>query len=302
MGSLYGYEVASGLPLNRLSTTRGERGCIHVGPGPASLLERSGELTAWQAWSGADSQPFAVARTEVGLLAWCSVTGGFDIDPDAARVRVVAPRLDDAWEHRLATTAIPLLLAERGDLALHASAVAIDGQVVVFCGPTGRGKSTLALTAAQLGHQVVTEDGAVVDLNPSGAAVWPGARGIRAGKDVLAAAGAGGATDGPAGGRSLRCRWTLPPALEATGPTPIAAVCHLSQRTAELKVTRLSAAEALPALAPSLIHAGGVAALRPAFALLTRLVQGVPVYRVTMPDDLTRASEAARTALSHVAR
>jgi hypothetical protein len=68
-----------------------------------------------------------------------------------------------------------------------------------------------------------------------------------------------------------------------------------------LKVTKLSAAEALPALTPSLVHAGGAASLRPAFALLARLVEELRVWRVTMPDDLSRVREAARTVLCHAA-
>jgi hypothetical protein len=302
MGNLYGYEIASDLPLERLGPSRGERGRIHLDQGPASLLETSGELTAWQTWPGADAHAFAVARTPSGLFAWCSVTGGFDINPDAARIRVVAPQFDDAWEHTLATTAIPLLLAERRDLALHASAVVIDGRGVLFCGPTGRGKSTLALTAARLGHAVVTEDGAVIQLKPTGAVVWPGARGIRVGEDVMAVGSAGAERPavGP-GQRPFRRLWLLPLELQASGPVPLAAICQLAQRDAELKVTELSAAEGLPALTPSLVHAGGAASLRPAFALLARLVEELRVWRVTMPDDLSRVREAARTVLCHAA-
>jgi energy-coupling factor transporter ATP-binding protein EcfA2 len=302
MGSLYGYEVATDLPLQRLNPARGERGRIHLDRGPAALLERCGELTAWQGWPDADGQDFAVARTAAGLVTWSSVTGGFDIDPDALRIRVMTPRFDNAWEHELAATAVPLLLAERHDLPLHASAVAIDGQAVLFCGPTGRGKSTLALTAARLGHVVMTEDGAVLDFTSSDAVIWPGALGIRAGEDVIAADGAraGDAAISP-GQRSSRRLQTLPRELQANGPAPVAAVCHLGQRQAELKVARLSPAQAIPALAPSLIHAGGAASLRPAFALLARLVEQVSVYRVTMPDDLSRIREAARRVLSHAA-
>jgi energy-coupling factor transporter ATP-binding protein EcfA2 len=194
------------------------------------------------------------------------------------------------------------MLSERGDLALHASAVTLDGHAVLFCGPSGRGKSTLALLASQLGHPVVSEDGVVLTVNGAQPAVWPGPRGVQVSDATAVAAGlpAPGSPDGTGSTGERRRLRTLGSGLEPTGPAPVAAICHLAVRGDELSVKRLSPTEALPALAPNLIHAGGPEALRPAFALLARAVQRTALYRVTMPDRLSEAPSAARALLERL--
>lgn len=65
--------------------------------------------------------------------------------------------------------AMGLLLHQRGELALHASAVCIDGQAVAFLGESGEGKSTLAAFLHRRGHAIVTDD--VLVIRPDSAGV-----------------------------------------------------------------------------------------------------------------------------------
>src|SRR5687768_16050936 len=100
MNSLHGYEVVFELPLQRLSASAGDRGRIAIASAPERLLDRAGELTAWHELGGIE---FALARADGQMLAWCSRTGAFEIDPAAGRVRVSEASLDEAWEHRIGT-------------------------------------------------------------------------------------------------------------------------------------------------------------------------------------------------------
>jgi len=286
MGSIHGYEVDSELRLRRLSRAAGLRGRLRLELASEPPLDQTGELTAWLQWPGIEDGGFALARTDRGLIAWCSATGTFEIEPAATTIRFAGDTLDEMGEHRLQTTAVPLLLSERGDLALHAAAVVVGGRAVLFCGPSGRGKSTLALLASQLGHPVLTDDGVMVTFEPSGPTAWPGV------PDVLVSDGARSV------GRRPRM---LPAELQATVPAPVSSVCHLSERSQKLAVERLTASGALPVLVPSLIHAGGPDSLRAAFPLLARAVESVSLYRVAMPDRMSAAPAAARALLEEVA-
>ncbi len=71
------------------------------------------------------------------------------------------------------------LLRQRGHLTLHASAVAVGGQAVLFLGESGAGKSTTAAAFHSRGHQVLTDDVAAVRLTSAGPELlpaWPGLR------------------------------------------------------------------------------------------------------------------------------
>jgi hypothetical protein len=59
------------------------------------------------------------------------------------------------------------LLQQRGYLALHASAVALNGSVVAFLGRKGAGKSTMAAALYARGHHLVADDLVALYVNGS---------------------------------------------------------------------------------------------------------------------------------------
>lgn len=280
MGSVFGHEVRTGLPLERLRPEPGPLGTIAIEAG-TDLLGEPAEITAFD-----DSQPgaaFALARARDRVLCACTVTGAYRIDPSASRIEVEADGIDQLrWEHRVLATAVPLLLAEQGALTLHAAAVQTAAGAVLLAGPSTRGKSTLALALTRLGHPLIAEDGVLVTADPYRA--WPGPRGVRL-KEGDGAARRARLIDAP---------------VEATGPVPVAALVVLRPRGEELRVERLDGARALPELAGHLFHHGGAEALRGPFARLARLAAAVPAFGASLPDDLGRLPQAAAALVTQV--
>ena len=58
--------------------------------------------------------------------------------------------------------ALGILLQQRGQIVLQASAVRVGGKAAVFCGGSGVGKSTLAAALAQRGYPLLTDDVCVI--------------------------------------------------------------------------------------------------------------------------------------------
>ena len=284
--------MVSELPLDRLNDVPGPRGRLEVRHAAANPLERHGELTAW---SEIEGRTFAVARRPDGeLLVSCSVTGAWSAHPGAGVVEAMpAPEAaTTAIEHRLVSVIVPLLLAERGDLVIHASAVDTEAGAVLFAGPSGRGKSTTVAALARTGLPTLAEDGLVVQVGGGGPLAWAGARGIRL-KGPGEAAGSAD-PDYPAGLAETS-------AAPAEG-RPVAAVLALGPRGDALALDALSPGEAAAALGSSLFHRGGPEGLRPAFSSLARLVEAVPTYLCSLPDDLGALAGAATQVIERVTR
>jgi hypothetical protein len=66
-------------------------------------------------------------------------------------------------------TVFGILLHQREQIVLHASAVRVNGKAVLFCGSSGAGKSTLAAALAQRGYPLVTDDFCTLTVDGSGA-------------------------------------------------------------------------------------------------------------------------------------
>ena len=65
-------------------------------------------------------------------------------------------------------TVLSAAISQRNLPALHASAVAVNGQAVAFLGFRGAGKSTMAAALYSRGHSLIADDSVVLDINGPG--------------------------------------------------------------------------------------------------------------------------------------
>lgn len=281
-GTLFGYAVSSVFEHERLSPAPARRGTIEIGRRNPISLESS-RVTHRHDGDGADS--LTIARDAEGrILLECSGAGRFQLD--AGALRVLADGREgsgDLWEHRLVTVVIPLLLAECGDVAVHAAGIGYRGRVVAFAGASTRGKSTLALTAAESGLDVLADDGVVLERHNGGdAIVWPGPASARVARE----------------GRSRK--ETVPFASAPMSPAPLAAIAVLGPRAGdEPTLERIPPTQAVPVLVPSLVFSGTDTVQR-AMRDAAWLAATYPVFRCTLPQGIERLPAALVDVLERI--
>ncbi|MCA1199570.1 hypothetical protein K9B35_16500 [Sphingomonas sp. R647] len=93
----------------------------------------------------------------------------------------------------LTGTGIGILLHQRRAIVLHASAVRVGDHAVLFCGPSGEGKSTLAAALGEAGHDLVADDFCRIELREGAAPlVHPDGRQMRLWEDATEGLGIAG--------------------------------------------------------------------------------------------------------------
>jgi hypothetical protein len=273
MSSLYGFEVKSDLPLLRLNSAAGTRGELWI-EAAARPLERPDRAPVSTLVSDDGRCWYASYELEDGrCLIELPPTASFLLEPMPGRVVVDSKDGDtDLLEHRIVSSAVSTLLAMRGDLVLHAAAIEAEGRAVIFCGPTQRGKSTLARALGEAGRRLLGEDGIAIELRKEGSTAFPGARGVRVRRRDEE-------------GRN-RTDLLPDPGRGEPDPCPVAAIVLLGERGERLAVERMESVRALAMLTPNLIHSGSRAAIGAAFANLATLLGSTPAFAASLPDDL----------------
>ncbi len=246
----------------------------------------------WQAVEAAPgANPSMRLRSERACVLAATGTGAVTAaEPDRGRAVFYLPdavRIAPIERAAPLREALQLLMAPHGRWMTHAGAVGHDGRGVLLVGRGGAGKSTLALSCALAGMEIVADDYVLLEAGPPRAHAMQStakltedsAERLGLGEGAIDPAGFEPTLEGPAKAlvdiRPL-APGRLKPQLE------IAAI--VAPRVAEPALEPISAGEGLRALAPStIIQSGfhGAAAL----AALGELVRTVPSYRLSLSPD-----------------
>lgn len=159
-----------------------------------------------------------------------------------------------------------------GLMPLHASAVAVNGKVVAFTGPTGAGKSTLVAALSQLGLPLFCDDTLLLQVAPDGTATClPGHKRMKLWPDSVELTGSSALEEVSA---SYAKFYVTPAGGDVAEPLPLGALVFLE--------------EGAPATGPALIPVTGG-------EKIARLDDDH--YTRDLFDQVTRHSRAERFAL-----
>lgn len=99
------------------------------------------------------------ADPEAGYLIWGPAYGRNLLSSDGLQVICAEGSGGaDAWQRLLIAQVLPFAAVLRGLEVLHASAVVVDGGAVAFLGPSGAGKTSLALALCRRGAGFLADD------------------------------------------------------------------------------------------------------------------------------------------------
>lgn len=175
--SLYGLGVSVNRNLGALVNLPGVEAVdvyVEIGPLPQEVAA-SVDAAAPPYHVSADTDSGGISQLRISQLGGsvggiCMAYGDgalFVISEDATRVWATTPdtRSDEDTAAYLLGPIMGTVLRMRGNVCLHASAVAIAGRAIALAGPSGAGKSTTAAAFARLGYPVLSDD--VVALTES---------------------------------------------------------------------------------------------------------------------------------------
>ncbi len=212
------------------------------------------------------------------------------VDPDSDDIE---PQLLNLY---ILSEALGLILYQRGLFLLHASAIKIGEQVVIFAGTPGAGKSTTAAAFAQYGYTVLADDMVAMSLDSSGKAmVYPAFPQIKIWPSAVKGLGYNPSSLPPlfssSRKRVIRQKENFP-----VDPFPLAHIFFLEDG-ANLKITQMAKTEAFFSLArffplPSDLLQG--TALERHFQQCVQLTGEVDIWKVENPKNFEALNNLVR--------
>jgi hypothetical protein len=278
-GTCFGFAVSSSLPFHYLRSGEGEPLAISA---PSHVPEDGmGELVI--EWTPTPTLPFAAVLYREGtrFLLSMGTAGWFVIDPDEPSI--VLPDDPDGVrrEERLWNLPVTLCLIARGYLPLHAAAIEVDGEALVFGAPRTFGKTTLAAAFVSAGYRLLSEDLTCLRIGEK-VDVLPGPAMLRVRPDVAERLDIKRATR--LGEDDDRVHFAIDEAERGDGsPVPLRGIVLLRADDAGHRLEPVPATEAVRDLWPLTFGLPTAEDRGRAFAGLVDLVRSFPVSNLHRP-------------------
>jgi hypothetical protein len=189
-------------------------------------------------------------------------------------------------------TGFGALLLQRGEMVLHAAAVAVDGQAYVFCGPSGIGKSSLVAALCAAGCHFVSDDVSAIGVDGHGRPmIWPDGRRLKLFEQSIAHLGLAGRERG-AVRSGIGKHYVEPPGPEAGAAVPLGAIYILRDQRLpnEPEFERLSVLDGAQTLLNQSyrLRLALAMAKRRQVAVTAAILRHAPVFHLTRQRDLGR--------------
>lgn len=279
-GTCFGFAVRSSLPFEYLRVGAGTP--LDVSASSAVPDGDGGEVLLQ--WAPSSRFPLAgrLIRAAPGFRLWVDTWGWFLVDPDAPRVTLPDTPNVIRREERLWSIPAMLCFLARGDTALHAAAVEVDGQAVVLAAPGTCGKTTLAAAFHSAGYRLLSEDTTCVRAHDRPLVV-PGPAMLRLRHDVADQLEVPNAT--PVGNvEDDRVHLALDPATRGDGsPLALRAIVLLRQADDGLRMQRVPAPHALRDLWALSFRLPTDRDRARCFAAVADLARAVPLWNLYRP-------------------
>lgn len=306
---VYGMVVVSDAPLALPVYADGGLGQIELSSAPASLFRTAMERVAFDPRSDSWNQ-YAFLPDGSTYVRWDGV-GEFLVAPDGRRI---ACRRDqessfESFQVYMLGQALSFALLKQRFEPLHATAVVVDDEAVVFLGNNGFGKSTLAACFLEAGHRLLTDDLLILQQSSGGILAYPGPPRIKLFPEIAYR------FIGHASGR-VPMNWgtdklILPIAerLTCTAPVPLKAIYSLAPPdeacpTPSASLDTLSPREAFLELVKGTFNRRLVkpARLTRQFGVMASLADLVSVRKLRYPWELDRLRDVRAMVLADLNR
>lgn len=297
-GTCYGFEVVSSLDFEYL---RGGSGSpLLVAEAGASTRPVVGELVkSWSAIPGKRSLT-RVYRDDGTLSVQIGESHWFQVEADVPRITVWPTSQPRRREMMLWTTPAALGVVGRGDLALHAAVVEVDGKGLLFTAPSGSGKTTMAAAFLSAGYRVLSEDFGCCRLGEQ-PVVLPGPALVRVSREAASRLDLSQLYVADEDKRKVH--FALDHAARGDGtPVPLSDIVFLRRGDCEAELSRAAPADALRDLWAMSFHSPERGYGARCFHKLADLVGRVPAWNlsrkldwVSLPKVVERAAALVRT-------